>query len=625
MKQVKVNGVWYRIAEDAEGAGYTLSNQPLRPPNAQILQGDAGTFQIRPDILQWSITDWSGGEGQIKFDPANPSRMYYLDAVSPFKRPGELTGAFHFQVEDNSGDTTFTEDTYLVKAIGGLFAIDKFAAKAYEYDDTNQRFKASESTTDSSGSSAFSAAGDEKYLFTHRGAGTNIMRRDSGATWTTHNDQCGLTSGIMMAELGSYLYIWEPLTGEVFEISKETANTATAETPLYYTDMLPNQVEEHVLMVKGDNRVYIAAPGGGNTMLHAVTPSSAAGAGFGTELAFFEGFVAETLWFSAGTVYMIGYDQIPDNNEGPQRQLLYVDPDGTYGTLGAVRTFLEDGRAHERYPVACGGRLALSAFVLFDGAVGGRLFEVDLVTGGMAAVGEQNFGSPGQLTSLVWYKGRYFTSMSGSSDRVGSWTPDAVVAGRHPSPDGIAITPFNDFDLTGEKVLERIEVITDPLRTGGEVLVQFSADNEGFDLVKPYIYMDTDDQVSAAVQVSDATTTYTFHTLQIQSQIQTESATSWLPVIKSIDVYVRVNRHLKVWDLLLDASDDAAPQGYNGAQIIDNIVGLGDNTVIEFIDRYASHDHTEGGDTYNVVVDTSAAKLTQPGEGTIAIRLIEVL
>ena len=87
MKHVKINGLWYRLAEDAEGQHYNFSLQPLRPPNAQLIQGESGKFQIRPDLLLWSWTDWSGGEGQIKYDPQDVGRAYLLQHVGPVLSP----------------------------------------------------------------------------------------------------------------------------------------------------------------------------------------------------------------------------------------------------------------------------------------------------------------------------------------------------------------------------------------------------------------------------------------------------------------------------------------------------------------------------------------------------------
>src|SRR5690606_25477275 len=88
---IELNGVKYRLAEAVEGVHYSEAGEPLRPPNAQVVQGASSTqFQMRPDTLAWKIDDWSGGEGYRRWDPQNPSRMREIYNVDPFTVPGAL-------------------------------------------------------------------------------------------------------------------------------------------------------------------------------------------------------------------------------------------------------------------------------------------------------------------------------------------------------------------------------------------------------------------------------------------------------------------------------------------------------------------------------------------------------
>jgi len=614
MKHVKVNGIWYKIAEDAEGAGYKLSKQPLRPPNSQLLQGENGKFQMRPDILQWSITDWSEGEGQIKFDPTAPGRSYIVGNASPFNSPGLLTGGPAHAQENNSGDTAFAVATYLVKAQGKLWALATGSDDVYEYDDGNTRFSAAETITSSTvGSPINSACGDETYLFLHETSTQKIHRRTSGGTWSNHNNQMSLAGQVMLAELGAYVYVWSPADGEVYEISKVTANTATPETPLAYTAVNANINFDQHLIARGENRIYIAAPQNGSTVLHEITPSSAAGTGFGTEIGYLEGFVAEAIWSSSGSVYMIGYDKEPDNSVGPQRYLMYVDPNGTYGTHGSIRPDYGGTGPSNTYPVPGGGRLAFSGFHDND-----AFFELDQVTGGFGGMGEAKSGN--QVTSMVFYKGKYFYTQGSTiySLEIGG---TALI-----NESAIAISPANDFGLAGEKILEFMEVHTDPQVANGTIEVTFSRDGEGFSVGRPYLGNGmTVGDTGEALPISDSTTTYPFRSLQIKVKIKTGASLPVWSVVRSVDVYARVNRHLRVWDLLLDASDDAAPQGYSGQQIIENLTGIADNTIIELADRYDTHGHPVAGTAYSVAVDHLEVHLTQRGEGTIQLRLIETV
>src|SRR5690606_39665634 len=95
---IELNGVGYRLAEDAEGQHYIRTYEPLRPPNAGVVQGEqSAKFQVRPDTLLWSLTDWSGGAGQFLFDLENPNRHRELHAVRAFERPGVLQPGFYVE------------------------------------------------------------------------------------------------------------------------------------------------------------------------------------------------------------------------------------------------------------------------------------------------------------------------------------------------------------------------------------------------------------------------------------------------------------------------------------------------------------------------------------------------
>ncbi|NIT78396.1 MAG: hypothetical protein GWN58_51195, partial [Anaerolineae bacterium] len=69
------------------------------------------------------------------------------------------------------------------------------------------------------------------------------------------------------------------------------------------------------------------------TTVREITPSSAAGTGFGAEIGRIDGFVAEGFWSHQGTIYMSGRYRDP----ATERAVLYMQPGGAYGTLGEVR------------------------------------------------------------------------------------------------------------------------------------------------------------------------------------------------------------------------------------------------------------------------------------------------
>ena len=622
MAHITLNGEKYRLDESGEGQHYVLSHQPLRPPNAQLVQGESGQFQLRPDLLQWSWTDWSGGENQIKLDPSDSSRAFLLQNVSPFRRRGELTIGYDDQLaQDSSGVADFTVPGTLVKAYGSLFMVGSAVDDIFEWDGT--KFGAAEDiTTATAASDPNSSVGDQEYLFVHETGTTKIHRRTIGGTWSNHNDQCGLTGEIIMVELGANIYIWEPLSGKVYEISKATANTADAETEIYNVPISSVIDTDQFLMVAGDNRVYLAVSINGETSIHEIIPSGAAGTGYGTEFSKIPGVTAEAIFYAGGTLFMVGFDTQPDGTPGPDRQVFYIDPESTYGTLGTLRGHTVTNGPSASYPVPASGRLAFSAIALpgtseFTSDTSARigLFEIDQVSGGIAQVGNANADVSGlqQATSLVYFEGLYFASLASKCQY---WAPNTTPA----TKSGIAISPANDFNLAGLKILESIHVICDPLPASSVISVGWQADGgawfEG-------ALVTATGAVGASIQISHSTgETKTFRSLKLR--VDVDSSANGAPIVKSVEVFARVNTKLRVWDLILDLADDRE-WGYNGAKLRANLLTIGENEHITLIDHYATHDHTDGGETVSVILDSISFNTTQEGEGQAFIRLIEAM
>ncbi len=621
MADITLNGLDYRLDKSGEGQHYLRSHQPLRPPNAQLVQGENGQFQLRPDILQWAWTDWSGGENQIKFDFSNAGRAYLLQNVNPFRRRGELSLGYKATLaQDSTGSSDFAVPGTLVKAYGSLFLVGSAVDDIFEWDGT--KFGAAgDITTATAASDPNSSVGDQEYLFVHEKSTTKIHRRTAGGTWSNHNDQCGLTGEVLMAELGPNIYVWEPLSGKVYEISKATANTADAETEIHNVPISSSVNADQILFAAGDNRLYLAVPINGETLIHEIIPSSAAGTGFGLELSRIEGMTAEALFYSGGTIFVSGYDTKPDDSVGPDRQIFYIDPEGTYGTLGSVRGFTDTNGPSTLYPVPAGGRLALSAFALpgtweseSSTQVRMSLFEIDQVSGGLAMVASDggHLSANEQATSLVYFEGKYLAALA---TKTIYWEPNVV----DDAEAGYAISPANDFGIAGEKILEKLEVICDPLPASTVVSLGYQLDGGAWTDAST---VSTTGAVGGALQISTDSTTKTFRSLKLRVKLAPAGGAA--PTIKAVNAFARVNRRLRVWDLILDLADDSAA-GYNGAKLIANLAAIGENTVVAFVDRYLSHDHRVGGTSLDVIVDSLQLNLTQPGEGQAFIRLIEVL
>ena len=245
------------------------------------------------------------------------------------------------------------------------------------------------------------------------------------------------------------------------------------------------------------------------------------------------------------------------------------------------------------------------------------LFEIDGTTGGYAAVGRYPTTvttRPTDERGLVYFDGSYF-AFDDDLNKIHRWEVTTFST----QPGGFT-SPSHDMGLASEKILERIEIVCEPLPASNTIQVGFSLD--GATWVDATIATGTS-TVGGVLQISTDSSTKKFRSLQIRAQLTPSGGKT--PVLKAVNVYSRVNRRVKVWDLLLDVTDDHAPAGYNGAQLISNITGLAENTVLDFVDKYQTYDLEDGGNQFDVVLDAAAIVLTQVAEGVIAVRLTEVI
>lgn len=634
-RHVKINGIWYRLAEGAEGTHYHMGLEPLRLPNAAVVQGESGTFQLRSDQILWTLTNWSGGEGQLKWDSQEPGRSYLLQGVDPFTRPGNLTVGFKEEIAQLQGGGDFTDDgIHLGYGRETLFAIPDDTHIVYEWDASNNYFRTGVvPTAGAGGCPNDTICGDYNAMF-FVDSNVELIKFTSGSVWSVHNDQFGAEQGVMR-DLGPYLYYLVTGSGKLYELSKATAETTTPEVELYAFQPTEPNLRGSV-MVAADNRLYFFTNDTGFiTTIHEVVPTTAAGTGYGRELAKIEGIRTEAIWFQGGIVYFIGVDATPDaaTAVGPDRFLMYLQPDGAYGTLGSVRGLVESPADHGISPAneeafsstsAVSGRLTRTAFLMpptsedqDEDDVAQGLFEVDGVTGGYAAVGRYPTTVTTRPTAergLLYHDGYYF-AFDDDLDKVHLWNVQEFT-----NQIGEAVSPAHDMGLASEKILERIEIVCEPLPANTDITIGYSID--GATWVDASIASTTND-IGGVLQLSTDSATIKYRSLRVRVQLTPNSGNS--PELKAINVYSRVNRKIKVWDLMLDVTDDAAPAGYNGAQLVANIVGLADNTVIPFIDRYRSHNPQDPGTEYDAVIDAGSIVLSQPGEGFIALRVTEVI
>jgi len=622
---VEINGVGYQLAEDAEGEHYNNAGEPLRPPNAVTVQGEnRQKFQMRPDTLLWSWTDWSGGEGQIKYDFQDSNRSRQLTGVRAFEKPGTLQPGYATEdTLDNGGASALAKSLTLVKAKGNLYGLDMNTNEAYTWASTKWGAAAT-LTGPTLGANPY-ADGDSDFVYWIE-FGTNNVWKWDGTTATKISDTLiDATETSMVVQLGAYVYVYEPTSATVWEIAKSGVSESAIDA---WTEEGVALRSNSAISVQG-GRVYVMIVHSDMTIIREITPTTAAGAGFGAEIARLPGFRGEGLWSHSGLLYMVG-----DFGSGAEGTVMYLDPgQRTYGTLGRLRE--DDQNTKAVHDQAAG---ALDHFFAFEDYDPGVLvvpgiYQIDAVSGGMGIVvleGEQSNLAGQVLGSIAQYKGDIF--LSSAKDESSKVTIRGVRSSYTTGDSGggtgdvsQAISPWHDFDLADEKILSSLVLSTEALPADWAVYVDYAID--GSTTFTNVINYSTTSGKGTKVAVSTDSSTIKFRTLSLRIRFSYSGADdppTSAPAVLGVDALAMVAKPVKVWRLLLNLSDDkSGPQGWSGAQKLANIEAAADlEKVVAFKDGYK--DRTPGASTeYDVVVDQYSFVLSSPGEGVAAVVLKE--
>ncbi len=78
----------FRLMLARDQAGHYVHQYGSLFTNRTDISGSPGDQNLRPEIMMWSYTDWSGGEGSKFYDTARPN-VYYKGHANP-RNPGEL-------------------------------------------------------------------------------------------------------------------------------------------------------------------------------------------------------------------------------------------------------------------------------------------------------------------------------------------------------------------------------------------------------------------------------------------------------------------------------------------------------------------------------------------------------
>lgn len=604
----QLNGVGYFAAEDAEGNHYILNGEPLRPPNAMTIQGEnQQKFQMRPDTLVWSLTDWSGGMGQEKFDFTQPNRWRELIGVRAFDSPGKLIPGYYAETtQDSTGSADMTVQGTLAVAGDDLVLIAHGFGSGYVWD--GAKWGASQSMSlslgsPSEGSISGSAGGvvfavsstDDMYIWTGTGAATQF---DQGGLGISLKSSC---------VLGPYAYVYEVEEDKIWEISLDGSTSEEIiaeldESPLYTTGSK---------MAVMNGRVYLVVDGYTGTHLWEITPSSAAGTGFGAPVGHLLGVRPSTVWTHMNLLFILGHTE-----DG--MALFYFDPNGTYGTLGRLPEHLGFSKG---VATSQNANFLSHFFVMpsLTSTVKQPLFQVDAVSGGFAVLSYNEDGlseSDDDTYSVVVYGDDIFWS---TEDEILRATAGSFVK------SSWAISPWNDYGLADEKILTSLVLSCEALPSDWTIYVDYATDG-GTSWTNAIEY-DTASGTGTRKVVSTDSSAALFHTLSIRIRMVYggSGVPTTAPVVLGVDANATVAKQVPTWNLLLDLSTRRGHPGDSGATKIANLktaAALG--KPVQFNDGYGS---PEPGvfTAHDVIIDEIRMVLSQPGEGIASVVLREVV
>jgi hypothetical protein len=640
---VTLNGVPYRLAEDEEGEHYITREKPLRAPNAQLVQGlTEAQYNIDPSYLRFVWDDWSQGEAQLKFNPQMPGRSMIIQGLNFFGRPGSIMMGWEGETVLNSVGGSFSKRVAMATAMGGLHAISVGAGSTefHTWDDAGGWDAGTGSGTTDGARTERCATGDATYFFFQQHGSKKIYRTSDGTAWTLLNDQTP-NNNCQLIELGDYLYKFTN-QGEVYELSKETVNTTTTEVPILdfsrgTTGVRFDMVAQKI--VAADNRVFVMATSGFSTRIYEVVPTNPSATGFGREIINLPDMLGETMWWHGGLLYWIGRDTEPDGDPGMNRSIYYYQPGGAWGTLGEVRSYLDQGISSIT-TCSGGGRLNTSAFigtathdVSLPGVNAGTealqsltLFEVDAISGGYGALGAPlDSQVAAQVpTQLIYYKGSYIAQFKdkavGSTYGAYYWTPHLQ------GGSGFVSSPRIDFNVAGKKVLQEVEITTEPLPANGYIIIYYSV-NGSTTWTQLTPNMTTDGDTSYLWSgISTDSATVEFRYIQFLAFLVQPGGSRGRnsPILNSLEVRATASVAQKEWQITLDCTDESSPRGYDGAALMTALRALDSSTVYEFQDGY--QDRAPGSYTsHDVLIEQIMFINDRPGEGAVQLLLKEVL
>ena len=369
------------------------------------------------------------------------------------------------------------------------------------------------------------------------------------------------------------------------------------------------------IVCRGDNELFVCVrTKAGESILYRITPASALGEAFGTEVGRFPGFSVDCIWYASGVLLLAG----TSTTTGVDKRTIYYVKGTELGSFGLIR---QDATFTDAKLITStdASRMDRTFFLAPTGSASNywTLFTIDLLTG--AIFGGPEFSAVRDPNSVVDFLGRTFVSENKGSASTQTYRTASTYA-----TSGELITAVHDFDIGEEKTLMSIRLSTEPLPANTAVQVYYQDDQDGtWTSAGTY---DTDSGTGTTFKISTDSSSVKFKNLQLKIKLTTSDATT-TPVVRSVQVRCTPTEYVREWDMLLDISDeDAQAQGraFTGAQLIDYIKAEATNeNIIQFNNGYETPS-AGSYDEHDVMIREYNINLTSAGQGVANIKVREV-
>ncbi len=458
------------------------SNSLVRPHGSHLanslvagrvdISGKPGAQNLDPELLLWTYDDWSGGEGNLVYDPSRPF-VYDYGTINP-RNAGYVTSAPE-RTNSNISTSVSPAKVFLVNSAGALWALGGTGATAFaKYTTDGENWTPATITVTTGYTIAACAAGGNYIYFWASDQppgtyGASESWRISATTNDAFTDPAGFSlAPIGMAYQGPFLFGWNGVRMGIYD--------TTQDLPVGGSEVFSSGLQDFPStfyggMSAGDNAVYLFYSATGtdaSVWSFQGGPSGFASPIWGGPGGGLNGFTARCMTFSAGVLYLAG-------TYGGRAQLRGLDMQTNIPIdIGYFRKDLNTDMTPVSLTQGHGSTVLI-------GMAEGYVFVYDPEADGLSELDERtNFTA---LQALSTYKNHRVAVWRDSGDttvRASSWGLDDSTRDETSNPYYF-VTPVWDFDLPMEasKLAIDCHVITSELTNDVTCKVEYQTEEDG--------------------------------------------------------------------------------------------------------------------------------------------------